>query len=151
MAVMADAHVRRFGIQPKIALLSHSDFGSRDSAEPRKMREALELILAKHPEIEVDGEMQADTALSQLIRERVLADSRLSGDANVLIMPSLDAANIAYQLTKIIADALPVGPILMGVAKPAHILTPSVTARGIVNMTAVAVAEAQDASARAAG
>jgi malate dehydrogenase (oxaloacetate-decarboxylating)(NADP+) len=151
MAVMADAHVRRFGIQPKIALLSHSDFGSRDSAEPRKMREALELILAKHPEIEVDGEMQADTALSQLIRERVLADSRLSGDANVMIMPNLDAANIAYQLTKIIADALPVGPILMGVAKPAHILTPSVTARGIVNMTAVAVAEAQDASARAAG
>jgi malate dehydrogenase (oxaloacetate-decarboxylating)(NADP+) len=147
MAIMADAHVRRFGLSPKIALLSHSDFGSSDSPDARKMRDALELIIQRAPDIEVDGEMQADTALSDLIRERVMPNSRLKGEANVLIMPNLDAANIAYQLTKILVDALPVGPILMGSAKPAHVLTPSVTARGIVNMTAVAVAEAQAVSA----
>jgi malate dehydrogenase (oxaloacetate-decarboxylating)(NADP+) len=146
MAIMADAHVRRFGMTPRIALLSHSDFGSSDSPEARKMREALDMIIARAPEIEVDGEMQADTALSEMIRERVMLNSRLKGEANVLIMPNLDAANIAYQFTKIMADALPVGPILMGAAKPAHVLTPSVTARGIVNMTAVAVVEAQAAS-----
>ncbi|MFM9974704.1 MAG: NADP-dependent malic enzyme [Beijerinckiaceae bacterium] len=150
MAIMADAHVRRFGLSPKIALLSHSDFGSGDSPDARKMREALEIIIARAPHIEVDGEMQADTALSEDIRERVMPNSRLKGEANVLIMPNLDAANIAYQFTKILANALPVGPILMGVAKPAHVLTPSVTARGIVNMTAVAVAEAQDYARRKA-
>ncbi len=150
MAIMADAHVRRFGLSPKIALLSHSDFGSGDSPDARKMREALEIIIARAPHIEVDGEMQADTALSEDIRERVMPNSRLRGEANVLIMPNLDAANIAYQFTKILANALPVGPILMGVAKPAHVLTPSVTARGIVNMTAVAVAEAQDYARRKA-
>jgi malate dehydrogenase (oxaloacetate-decarboxylating)(NADP+) len=146
MAIMADAHVRRFGLTPKIALLSHSDFGSSDSPEARKMRDALQIIIDRAPEIEVDGEMQADTALSELIRDRVMGgQSRFKGEANVFIMPNLDAANIAYQFTKIMADALPVGPILMGAAKPAHVLTPSVTARGIVNMTAVAVAEAQAA------
>jgi malate dehydrogenase (oxaloacetate-decarboxylating)(NADP+) len=146
MAIMADAHVRRFGMTPKIALLSHSDFGSSDSPEARKMRDALQHIIDRAPEIEVDGEMQADTALSELVRERVLPQSRFKGEANVFIMPNLDAANIAYQFTKIMADALPVGPILMGAAKPAHVLTPSVTARGIVNMTAVAVVEAQAAA-----
>jgi malate dehydrogenase (oxaloacetate-decarboxylating)(NADP+) len=145
MAVMADAHVRRFGLTPRIALLSHSNFGSSDSPEARKMRDALQLILERSPDLEVDGEMQADSALSELVRERVMAHGRFSGGANVLIMPNLDAANIAYQFTKIMADALPVGPILMGAAKPAHVLTASVTARGIVNMTAVAVVEAQAA------
>ncbi len=140
MAILADGHVRRFGLEPKIALLSHSDFGSGDSPDARKMREAVELIVQRRPDIAVDGEMQADTALSEAIREKVLPDARFKGEANVLIMPNLDAANIAYQFTKIMADALPVGPILMGTALPAHILTPSVTARGIVNMTAVAVA-----------
>jgi malate dehydrogenase (oxaloacetate-decarboxylating)(NADP+) len=143
MAVMADVHVRRFGLTPRIALLSHSNYGSSDSPEARKMRDALQMIMERAPEIEVDGEMQADSALSEMVRERVMAHGRFSGSANVLIMPNLDAANIAYQFTKIMADALPVGPILMGVAKPAHVLTPSVTARGIVNMTAVAVVEAQ--------
>ncbi len=143
MAILADGHVRRFGLEPKIALLSHSDFGSGDSPDARKMREAVELIVQRRPDIAVDGEMQADTALSEAIREKVLPDARFKGEANVLIMPNLDAANIAYQFTKIMADALPVGPILMGTALPAHILTPSVTARGIVNMTAVAVADAQ--------
>jgi malate dehydrogenase (oxaloacetate-decarboxylating)(NADP+) len=143
MAVMADQHVRRFGLTPKIALLSHSDYGSSDAPEARKMREALQLIIDRAPDIEVDGEMQADTALSGLIRDKVMTDARFKGEANVLIMPNLDAANIAYQFTKIMADALPVGPILMGAARPAHVLTPSVTARGIVNMTAVAVVDAQ--------
>jgi malate dehydrogenase (oxaloacetate-decarboxylating)(NADP+) len=145
MALLCADHVRRFGIEPKIALLSHSDFGSDDSPSARKMRRALAMLRERAPELEVDGEMQADTALSETIRQRVMPNSQLRGEANVLIMPSLDAANIAYQFSKILADALPVGPILIGAAKPAHVLTPSVTARGIVNMTAVAVAEAQAA------
>ena len=136
-------HVRRFGIEPKVALLSSSDFGSSDSSSAQKMRRALALIRAAAPNLEVDGEMAADSALSQLIRDRVNPNSDLKGEANVLVMPSLDAANIAFQLVKVLADALPVGPILIGPARPAHILTPSVTARGIVNMTAVAVVEAQ--------
>jgi malate dehydrogenase (oxaloacetate-decarboxylating)(NADP+) len=112
------------------------------------MRDALAIIRGRAPELEVDGEMAADTALSELIRERVYPGSALKGEANILIMPNLDAANIAFQLTKVLADALPVGPILIGPAKPVHILTPSVTARGIVNLTAVAVVEAQAAEAR---
>ncbi len=143
MAVLAAAHVRRFGLPPKIALLSHSDFGSFDSASSRKMRHALKLLRENHPELEVEGEMNGDTALNPAIRERVFPHSRLKGEANVLIMPNLDAANIAYQMTKVLADALAVGPILIGAAMPAHILTPSVTARGVINMTALAVVEAQ--------
>ena len=136
-------HVRRFGLTPKIALLADSDFGGLDSPSAIKMREALQIVRNANPYLEVDGEMQADTALSQAIRDRVIQKSRLSGEANVLVMPNLESANIAFQLVKMLADALPVGPILMGAAKPAHVLTPSVTARGIVNMTAIAVAEAQ--------
>ena len=107
------------------------------------MRAAVEMVRMVNPTLAVDGEMQADTALSQAIRERVMPNTRFTGEANVLVMPNLESANIAFQLVKILADALPVGPILMGSAKPAHVLTPSVTARGIVNMTAIAVAEAQ--------
>jgi malate dehydrogenase (oxaloacetate-decarboxylating)(NADP+) len=143
MAVLAAAHVRRFGLEPKIALLSHSDFGSYDSASSAKMRHACELLAKNHPELEVDGEMHGDSALNPAYRERVFPYGRLQGEANVLIMPNLDAANIANQLIKVLADALPVGPILIGAACPAHILTPSVTARGIVNMTAIAAVEAQ--------
>jgi len=143
MAVLAAAHVRRFGIEPKIALLSHSNFGSYDTESARKMRRATEMLKAHHPDLEVDGEMQGDAALSPLFRERALPDARLQGEANVLIMPNLDAANIAYQMIMVLADGLTVGPILIGAARPAHILTPSVTARGVVNMTAVAVVEAQ--------
>ena len=146
MAVQAAAHVRRFGITPKIALLSHSDFGSYDSASSRKMRAACEILRTMHPELEVDGEMHGDSALNPSHRERVLPHSRLKGEANVLIMPNLDAANIAYQMVKVLGDALPVGPILMGSARPAHILTPAVTARGVVNITAIAVVEAQEAA-----
>jgi len=143
LALMCARHVRRFGLEPKIALVSHSNFGSDDAPSSVKMRKALAILRERAPDLEVDGEMQADTALSQAIRDRVLPSSRLKGEANVLVMPNLDSANIAYTMTMVMADALPVGPILIGAAKPAHILTPAVTTRGIVNMTAVSVAEAQ--------
>ena len=143
IALASAGHVARFGITPKIALLSHSDFGQSDSASAVKMREALALIEERDPSLQVDGEMQADSALSETVRDRVLPGSRLKGSANVLVFPNLDAANIAFQFAKVLADALPVGPLLIGPAKPAHILTPSVTARGIVNVTAAAVVEAQ--------
>jgi len=136
-------HIRRFGLEPKVALLSHSDFGSADTETALKMRQALGLIQTRHVKVQVDGEMAADTALVQAIRDQMLPQSTLKGEANLLVMPNLDAANISFQLLKVVADALPVGPILIGTAYPAHILTPSVTARGIVNMTAIAVAEAQ--------
>jgi malate dehydrogenase (oxaloacetate-decarboxylating)(NADP+) len=141
-AIACAHHVRRFGIEPKIALISHSDFGSADTPSALKMREALRILEDRAPELEVDGEMQADSALSLVARQRVMSNSRLQGEANVLIFPNLDAGNTALQLTRVIADALPVGPILIGPAKPAHVLTPSVTARGIVNMTAIAAVEA---------
>jgi malate dehydrogenase (oxaloacetate-decarboxylating)(NADP+) len=143
MAVLAAAHVRRFGLEPKIALVSHSDFGSFDSPSSRKMRRATKLMWDMKVDFEVDGEMHADSALDPAQRERAYPHSRLKGQANVVIFPNLDAANIAYEAIKVLADALPVGPILIGAACPAHVLTPSVTARGIVNMTAVAAVEAQ--------
>ena len=145
MTIACASHVRRFGIAPKIALVSHSDFGSADTPSAVKMRQALGLIRERAPGLEVDGEMQGDTALSQLIRDRRYPASTIKGEANVLILPNLDAANIAFQFAKVLADALPVGPILIGPAKPAHVVTTSVTARGIVNITAVAVVEAQAA------
>ena len=148
--LLAAAHVARFGIKPKVALLSHSDFGASDTPSSLKMRKATALIGARAPDLECDGEMEADTAFSAMIRERVLPSSKLKGEANLLVFPNLDAANIAYQFAKMLSDALPVGPILLGAAKPAHILTGSTTSRGVVNMTAVAVVEAQD-QARAAG
>ncbi len=148
--LLAAEHVARFGMQPKVALLSHSDFGASDTPSSLKMRKATALINERAPTLECDGEMEADTALSAMIRERLLPTSRLKGEANLLVFPNLDAANIAYQFAKMLSDALPVGPILLGSAKPAHILTGSATSRGVVNMTAVAVVEAQDL-ARARG
>jgi malate dehydrogenase (oxaloacetate-decarboxylating)(NADP+) len=141
MTDLAAEAVRRFGIEPKVALLSHSMFGASHAPCARKMREALSLIHARDPDLEVDGEMHADAALSEAIRERAMPETTLSGTANLLIMPSLDAANIAFNLFKAGADGLPVGPILLGMSRPAHVLVPSVTARGIVNMTALAVME----------
>jgi malate dehydrogenase (oxaloacetate-decarboxylating)(NADP+) len=148
IAVLAANHVQRFAMKPKIAFVSHSDFGSYDTDSSRKMRRAAALLREKHPEIESDGEMQGDTALSEAARKMVLPHSKLEGAANVLIMPTLDAANVAYQMIKTLGDALPVGPILIGPARPAHILTPGVTARGILNMTAVAAVEAQERAGR---
>lgn len=143
MAILAAQEIRRFGIEPKVALLSMSNFGSRDTASSRKMREALELIWERHPELEADGEMHGDSALSIALRERVMPNSKLKGEANLLLFPNLDSANIAHNLLKVATDALHVGPILLGTAKPAHILTPSVTSRGVVNMSALASVEAQ--------
>ena len=144
MTVLAAAHLRRFGIEPKIALLSHSSFGSRDTASAVKMRAALKTLHADYPELEAEGEMQADAALDEAIRSRVFPNSRLSGPANLLIMPNLDAANIAFNLVKSVGEGLPVGPILIGTKAPAHILASSVTARGVINMSAIAVVDAQD-------
>ena len=140
--VLAANEIRRFGIEPKAALLSHSNFGSRDSESAAKMRAASEILRSKAPDLEQDGEMHGDSALSEILRERVLPHSRLSGEANLLVFPNLDAANITLNVVKTVTDALHVGPILLGAAKPVHILTPSVTSRGIVNMTALAVVEA---------
>jgi malate dehydrogenase (oxaloacetate-decarboxylating)(NADP+) len=142
-AVLAAAHVRRFGLEPKVALVSHSNFGSLDSPSARKMRRATALTRDMKVDFEVDGEMHADCALDPDERDRAYPHSRLNGQANVLIFPNLDAANIAYEAIKVLADALPVGPILIGAARPVHVLTASVTARGIVNMTAIAAVEAQ--------
>jgi len=141
MVLLCAYHVRRFGMEPKIALVSHSDFGDFDTPSSLKMRKALSLVLQRAPELEIDGEMQADTALIQGVRDRKLPNSRLKGVANLLIMSDLSAANVAYQIVKVFGDALPVGPILLGAAKPAHILTGSVTSRGVVNVSAIAVAE----------
>jgi malate dehydrogenase (oxaloacetate-decarboxylating)(NADP+) len=148
VAALAAKHVQRFNLKPRIAFLSHSDFGSYDTDSSRKMRQATMLLKRHHPELEADGEMQGDTALSEATRKMILPHSDLSGEANILIMPNLDAANVAYQMIKVLADAIPVGPILIGPARPAHILTPSVTARGILNMTAVAAVEAQERATR---
>jgi malate dehydrogenase (oxaloacetate-decarboxylating)(NADP+) len=148
IASLASHHVQRFNLNPKIAFLSHSDFGSYDTESSRKMRRATALLKERHPELEADGEMQGDTALSEATRKLVLPHSDLEGVANILMMPNLDAANVAYQMVKVLTDAVPVGPILIGPSRPAHILTPSVTARGILNMTAVAAVEAQERAGR---
>ncbi len=142
--MMAADHIEHFGITPKAALLSHSNFGSHDTPSAAKMRRAQALLEELAPNLEVDGEMHGDAALSEELRRRFMPSSRLDGAANLLIFPTLDAANIALNLIKVMTDALHVGPILLGSALPAHILTPSVTARGVVNMTALAAVEAQE-------
>ncbi|GAB1581819.1 NADP-dependent malic enzyme [Phyllobacterium phragmitis] len=142
MTILAANEIRRFGIEPKAALLSHSNFGSKDSESAEKMRRATAILSERYPDLEVDGEMHGDAALSQALRDRVFPASRLTGEANLLVFPNLDAANITLNVVKSVTDALHVGPILLGAARPAHILTPSVTSRGIVNMTALAVVEA---------
>ncbi|OHT21749.1 NADP-dependent malic enzyme [Edaphosphingomonas haloaromaticamans] len=137
----ADA-VRRFGEPIRAALLSHSNFGASASPSARKMRQALALIRKDTPDLEIDGEMHADAALSEALRNRFVTSSRLKGSANLLIMPSLDAANIAVTLLAASSEALTVGPILLGMSKPVQVLVPTVTARAIVNLTAISVAEA---------
>ncbi|WP_062202812.1 NADP-dependent malic enzyme [Aureimonas sp. AU12] len=142
IAHLASVEIERFGIKPRAALLSHSNFGTGDTPDARKLREALTLVRAQTPGLEIDGEMHGDAALSKELRQRVMPDSTLTGDANLLIFPTLDAANITMNVVKVTTDALHVGPILLGSAIPAHILTPSATSRGVVNMAAIAVAEA---------
>jgi malate dehydrogenase (oxaloacetate-decarboxylating)(NADP+) len=143
MTIRAADALRQFGIDPKVALLSHSNFGSADAPSARKMRQALALLRERAPGLVVEGEMHADGALSEEIRQRIFPNSLLKGTANLLIMPNLDAANITFNALTVLADGQPVGPILLGVAAAAHIVTPSVTVRGLVNMTAVAVCHAQ--------
>ncbi|WP_074381649.1 NADP-dependent malic enzyme [Bartonella doshiae] len=142
MTVLAAQEIEAFGITPKAALLSHSNFGSKNTESARKMRRATEILSQLYPDLEADGEMHGDAALSKVFRDRVFPDSRLKSEANLLVFPTLDAANITLNTVKSLTNALHVGPILIGAARPAHILTPSVTSRGIVNMTALAVLEA---------
>jgi malate dehydrogenase (oxaloacetate-decarboxylating)(NADP+) len=143
MTVLAAEFIRRFGLAPKAALLSHSDFGTVETASALKMREAVRLLSLRAPELEVEGEMRADTALSEEIRERVFPNSRLSGQPNLLVLPTLDAANIAFNLLKALGEGISVGSILLGAGAAAHVLTPAVSARGLVNMSALAVVDAQ--------
>jgi malate dehydrogenase (oxaloacetate-decarboxylating)(NADP+) len=143
ITLLAADEVLRFGIQPKVALISHSSFGSSDHPSARKMAEAVRMLHARAPTLEVDGEMHGDAALDTDIRGNVFPRSRLREQANLVVCPSLDAANIAFNLLKAAADGLHIGPMLLGAALPAHVLTPSVTARGILNMAALAVVEAQ--------
>jgi malate dehydrogenase (oxaloacetate-decarboxylating)(NADP+) len=140
---MAAQRVRLFGITPKVALLSHSAFGSHVDPSASKMRQALALIKERAPDLEIEGEMPADLALMPELRDEVFPDSMLKGSANLLIMPDQDAANIAFNLSRIIGRAVNVSPMLMGVGRPAHVLTPSATVRRIVNMAAIAVVDAQ--------
>ena len=143
MTVLAAEEMRRFGIVPKVALLSASNFGSVDMPSSHKMQRALAILAEKAPELEVEGEMHGDAALSDELRMRTFPSSRLRGEANLLIMPTLDAANIAFNLLKTTAgDGVTVGPILLGAARAVHIVTPSATVRRIVNMTALAVVDA---------
>jgi malate dehydrogenase (oxaloacetate-decarboxylating)(NADP+) len=143
ITLLAAEEIRRFGIIPKVALLSHSSFGSSAHPQAAKMQAALALINALEPELEVDGEMHGDAALSEEVRVAMFPNSRLKGDANLLVMPTLDAANISFNLLKVAAGSgLTLGPMLLGVARPAHILTPSATVRRIVNMTALTVVDA---------
>jgi malate dehydrogenase (oxaloacetate-decarboxylating)(NADP+) len=143
MTLLAATTVAGFGIEPKVALLSHSSFGASKSPSARKMREALALIRRRRPDLEIDGEMHADAALNEAIRDRAMPASTLQGTANLLIMPNLDSANIAFNLLKAGADGLPVGPLLLGMSAPVHVLVPSVTARGIVNLSALASMQAR--------
>ena len=141
--IQAAFRLKLFGITPKVALVCHSNFGASDSSSARKMRQALQLILARAPRLEVEGEMHVDAALMPEVRERLFPESRLSGAANLLVLPDMDAANAAYNLTRVMTDGIGIGPILMGMAQSAHVLTPSATVRRVVNMTAIAAVEAQ--------
>ncbi|NNG04461.1 MAG: NADP-dependent malic enzyme [Inquilinus sp.] len=151
ITIMAADEMQRFGIVPNVALLSHSNFGTMDSASSQKMRDALALIAERRPDLEVDGEMHADAALNVDVRRGIFPGSRLTGPANLLILPTLDAANIAFNLVKSVGECVSIGPMLMGAALPVHIVTQSVTVRGLVNMTAVAGVDARMAIAERGG
>ena len=147
ITVMAAESMMRFGVTPKVALLSHSNFGSSDHPSAVKMRLTLALLHEQAPWLEVDGEMHGDVALDGAARRALMPNSTLQGDANLLVLPNIDAANIAYNLLKTAAGGgIAIGPVLLGAARPVHILTPSATVRRIVNMTAVTVADAQAAA-----
>ncbi len=148
--MQASWRLKLFGIEPKAALLSHSNFGSHLDASAAKMRRARELIVEKVPKLEIDGEMMADTAWDEALRQRIFPSTSLTGRANLLVMPNLDAANIGYNLIRVATGGVAIGPILMGLDKPAHVLTPAATPRRVVNMTAIAAVDAQLRAARKA-
>jgi malate dehydrogenase (oxaloacetate-decarboxylating)(NADP+) len=143
MAILAAEELLRFGVKPKVGLISHSNFGAVDSPSAVKMRAAYKIARERAPDLEIEGEMHADTAMSTIIRKVLFPDSELRGPANLLIMPNIDAAHIAFTTAKVLTEGLSIGPMLIGLSKPVHVVTSSITVRGIVNMTAVAVADAQ--------
>ncbi|MFY2763118.1 NADP-dependent malic enzyme [Arenimonas sp. MALMAid1274] len=146
--VQAAFRLKLFGIVPKAALVSHSNFGSSESLSSRKMRDALQLLRERAPKLEVEGEMHADIALNEVARRHIFPNSTLSGRANLLVFANLDAANAGYNLVRTVSDGVGIGPILMGLASAAHVLTPSATVRRVVNMTAIAAVDAQIRAAR---
>jgi malate dehydrogenase (oxaloacetate-decarboxylating)(NADP+) len=146
--LQATYRLKLFGIEPKVALLSHSNYGSHDNPSAAKMRKAYQLIRERVPKLEVDGEMMADTAWDEELRLRMFPNTTLKGRANLFVMPNLDAANITYNMVRVMTDGVAIGPILMGLDKPAHILTPASTPRRVVNMTAIAAVDAQIRAAR---
>ncbi len=150
MTLLAAAELQRFGLTPKVALLSHSNFGTHDTPSARKMQEAVATLHERAPDLEVDGEMQAEAALSEEIRQRALMGSRLKDQANLLVMPNVDAARIAYGLLRELGGGVSVGPILLGVARPAHVVSHAITVRGLLNMSAMTVAQAQMQAAKEA-
>jgi len=149
MTQLAAEEIRRFGLAPKVALVSHSSFGTSDAPSAVKMREALKIIRQRMPDLDVEGEMHGDAALSEELRTRAFPNARLKGEANLLVMPSLDAANISFNLLKVVGGAgITVGPMLLGCSRPVHVLTPTSTVRRIINMTALGVVDAQEYEAQ---
>ncbi|WP_449427353.1 NADP-dependent malic enzyme [Rhodanobacter umsongensis] len=141
--LQATYRLKLFGIEPKVALLSHSNYGSHDNPSAAKMRQVWQILKSRMPKLEMDGEMQADTAWDEALRQRMFPNTTLSGRANLFVLPNLDAANITYNMVRVMTDGVAIGPILMGLNKPAHILTPASSARRVVNMTAIAAVDAQ--------
>ncbi len=141
--LQATYRLKLFGIEPKVALLSHSNFGSHDTPGAQKMRKVRELLRQRMPKLEVDGEMQGDTAWDEVLRKRMMPNTTLNGRANLFVLPNIDAANITYNMVRVMTDGVAIGPILMGISKPVHILTSSATPRRVVNMTAIAAVDAQ--------
>ena len=145
MTLLAAEEVMRFGVTPRVALLSHSSFGSSREPSAEKMRIAHRMLIERAPDLAVEGEMQADAAVSQAVRDQVFPGGAFDGPANLLVMPNRDAANIAFNLLKCVGEGVSIGPMLLGNAQPAHILTASATARAMVNVTALLGVEAQTA------
>lgn len=142
--LMCAKEMQRFGITPKVALLSNSNYGTIDKPESRKMQEALRIIQAQKPDLEIDGEMQGDVAMDEGMRKQIFPETSLKGSANLLVMPNVEAANISYNLLRVSSpNAITIGPILVGLNKPVHIITPISTVRRIVNMVALAAVDAQ--------
>lgn len=141
--LQASYRLKLFGIEPKVALLSHSSFGSHDNASARKMREVREILARRAPRLEVDGEMMGDAAWDEMLRKRIFPNTTLSGRPNLFVLPNLDAANITYNMIRVMTDGAALGPILMGLSAPVHVMTSTATPRRVVNMTAIAAVDAQ--------